>query len=180
MKKINNIVMVLTGSLLAGSMMLSAATKNAPAKSLDEQVRHELVMLPFYNVFDNLTYSVNGDEVTIGGQVTRPTLRSSAENVVKALPGVAKVHNNIEVLPLSPFDNRLRLAVYRSIYTQPGLDRYALGAVPGIHIVVKNGNVTLEGVVNNDMERNMAFLRANGVSGVFHVENNLRVASREK
>ncbi|MDX1982282.1 MAG: BON domain-containing protein [Bryobacteraceae bacterium] len=175
----NRFATVLTGSLLAGATLFGA-TKTPEPRPLEEQVRRELVTLPFYNVFDNLTYSVVGDEVILSGQVTRPTLRSSAENVVKRLAGVAKVSNHIEVLPLSPFDNRLRLALYRSIYSQPGLDRYALGAIPGIHIIVKNGNVTLEGVVNNEMERNLAFLKANGVSGVFQVENNLRVAGAGK
>lgn len=176
MKRINKFAAVLLGTLLAGATM-SAAVKTAEPKPLEERVRRELVMLPFYNVFDNLTFQVNGDVVTLSGHVTRPTLKSSAENVVKQLTGVAKVENRIEVLPLSPFDDRLRLAVFRSIYSQPGLDRYALGAIPGIHIIVKNGNVTLEGVVSREMDRNMAFLRANGVAGVFSVENNLRVAS---
>jgi hyperosmotically inducible protein len=177
--KTNRFATVLMGSLLAGATLFGAVKTPTP-RSLADQVRHELVTLPFYNVFDNLTYSVVGDEVILSGQVTRPTLRSSAENVVKRLTGVGKVVNHIEVLPLSPFDDRLRLAVFRSIYSQPGLDRYALGAIPGIHIIVKNGNVVLEGVVNNEMERNLAFLRANGVSGVFQVENNLRVAMAGK
>lgn len=176
MKKTNKLATLLMGSLLTASIMLGA-TPNADksARTLEDRVRHELVMLPFYNVFDNFTFSVNGDEVTLMGSVTRPTLKSSAENVVKRLEGVAKVNNQIEVLPLSPFDDRLRLALFRSIYSQPGLDRYALGAVPGIHIIVKNGNVTLEGVVMNEMDRNVANIRANQVAGVFSVENKLRV-----
>ena len=171
-------LMVLAGSLLAAAMMLPAATKApAPARPIEEKIRKELVTLPFYNVFDNLAFQVNGNEVTLYGQVTRPTLKSSAENVVKRVEGVAHVHNQIEVLPLSPFDDRLRLALFRAIYSQPGLDRYALGAVPGIHIIVNNGNVRLEGVVAREMDKNIAYLRANGVPGVFSVENNLRVSS---
>ena len=177
MKKTNKLTLLLTGSLLASALLLPAASTSTPSKpkNLEEQVRHELVMLPFYNVFDNFTFEVNGDEVTLHGQVTRPTLRSSAENVVRRLNGVNKVNNQIEVLPLSPFDDRLRLGVFRAIYSQPGLDRYALGAVPGIHIIVRNGNVRLEGVVMNEMDRNIANIRANGVHGVFSVENNLRI-----
>jgi hyperosmotically inducible protein len=180
MKKMNKFALMITGSLLAGAMLMPAASKNSSPKPLGEQVRRELITLPFYNVFDSLSYEVVGNEVTLYGKVTRPTLRSSAENVVKALPGVTRVHNAIEVLPLSPFDDRLRLALYRSIYSQSALSRYALGAIPGIHIIVKNGNVTLEGVVANEMDRNIAFLRANGVSGVFSVENRLRIEGREK
>lgn len=172
--------MILAGSLMAAVMLMPAASTsaNAPAKPLEEKIRKELVTLPFYNVFDNLAFQIHGDEVTLTGQVTRPTLKSSAENVVKMVEGVAKVNNQIEVLPLSPFDDRLRLALFRAIYSQPGLDRYALGAIPGIHIIVNRGNVRLEGVVAREMDKNMATIRANGVAGVFSVENNLRVASK--
>ncbi|MBS1828346.1 MAG: BON domain-containing protein [Acidobacteria bacterium] len=172
--------MILAGTLLAAAMMLPASSSSAaaPAKPMEEKIRKELVTLPFYNVFDNLAFQVNGDEVTLFGQVTRPTLKSSAENVVKRIEGVAHVNNKIEVLPLSPFDDRLRLALFRAIYSYPGLDRYALGAIPGIHIIVNNGNVRLEGVVAREMDKNIANLRANGVAGVFSVENNLRVASK--
>lgn len=179
--KNNKLAMVLLGGLLGSALLMPAATTSLWAiQNLEARVRRELVMLPFYNVFDNLTYQVNGDTVILGGQVTRPILKSDAGNVVKRLEGVAHVENRIEVLPLSPFDDRLRLGLFRAIYSQPGLDRYALGAIPGIHIIVNNGNVKLEGVVMNEMDRNMAFLRANGVAGVFSVENNLRVESREK
>ncbi len=146
-----------------------------PQASLEKAVRHELVMLPYYNIFDNLTFQVNGGQVILSGQVSRPTLRSDAENVVKHLEGVQSVTNNIEVLPLSPMDNRIRIATYRSIYGFPSMQRYAMGAVPSIHIIVKNGNVTLTGVVANEGDRNIANIRANGVSGVFSVTNDLRV-----
>lgn len=144
------------------------------------EIRHELVMLPYYGVFDNLVYKVDGYNVTLMGQVTRPTLKSSAENVVKDIEGVQKVTNNIEVLPVSPNDDRLRLALYRTIYGHSALNRYALNAVPPIHIIVKNGNVTLEGVVANEMDKNIANVQANSVSGVFGVTNNLRVEGREE
>lgn len=181
MKRTNKLTLLLTGALLTASTLLPAAstsTTKVQSRPLQETIRRELVTLPFYNVFDNLTFELRGDEVILGGQVTRPTLKSSAENVLKNVEGISKITNNIEVLPLSPFDDRLRLALYRAIYSQPGLDRYALGAIPGIHIIVKNGNVTLEGIVAREMDRNIAGIRANGVSGVFSVTNNLRVDAR--
>ena len=137
-----------------------------------------LVMLPYYSLFDNLSYRVDGSTVTLFGQVTRPTLKSDAENVVKRLEGVTRVNNEIEVLPLSPMDDRIRLATYRAIYGYGPLQRYALGTLPAIHIIVKNGNVKLEGVVANEGDRNMANIRANGVPGVFSVQNDLRVESK--
>jgi hyperosmotically inducible periplasmic protein len=143
---------------------------------LVREVRHELVMLPYYNVFDNLSYRIEGGTVTLLGQVTNPVLKSSAENVVKHLEGVQQVVNKIEVLPLSPNDDRIRRAVYQKIYNYPTLStRYGFQALPSIHIVVKNGNVTLEGVVDNAADKNIAGIQANGVPGVFSVTNNLRV-----
>jgi len=142
------------------------------------EVRHELVMLPYYGVFDNLAFTVNGGTVTLLGQVTRPTLKSDGENVVKRIEGVDRVINNIKVLPLSPNDDRIRLAVYRAVYGTPGLDRYGLQAVPPVHIIVENGNVTLEGVVATQADKDLAGIKANGVPGVFSVKNNLRVEGR--
>lgn len=168
----------LAGLLAVAPLALTAATTMKPEKPLAEQVRHELVMLPYYNVFDNLAFQVNGGEVTLLGQVNRPILKSDAENVVKRLPGVTAVRNQIEVLPLSPFDDRIRLAVFRAVYSRSPLSRYAMGAVPGIHIIVKNGNVTLTGVVNNEGDRTIANIAANGVPGVFSVTNDLRVDKR--
>jgi hyperosmotically inducible periplasmic protein len=132
---------MLMGTLVLGAMTLSAASTSSKVEpDVANKIRKELVTLPFYNVFDNLAYQISDSgEVTLSGQVTRPTLRSSAENVVKRVSGVTSVVNNIEVLPLSPFDDRLRIGLYRAIYSQAGLDRYALGAIPGIHIIVKNG-----------------------------------------
>ena len=176
-----NKIKALAISILAGATMLTASTSSPrplTGNELTEKVRHELVMLPYYNVFDNLAYRVDGDTVTLYGQVTRPILKSDAENVVKRIPGVTHLNNQIEVLPLSPFDNQVRRSVFRAIYSQSSLSRYALGVVPGIHIIVRNGNVTLEGVVANEMDRNIAGIRANGVFGVFSVTNNLQVASK--
>jgi len=147
---------------------------------LTTEVRHQLVMLPWYSVFDNLAFRVDGDNVTLLGEVTRPTLKSDAEAAVKSIEGVASVKNNIEVLPLSPMDDQLRRAVFRAVYGETGLDRYAIQAIPAIHIIVKNGNVTLEGVVDNEMDKNLANLRASQVPNAFSVKNNLVVARAAK
>jgi hyperosmotically inducible protein len=173
---------ILAISLIAATASLALAD-HKDAKGYERfvrEIRHELVMLPYYGVFDNLAYKVDGYNVTLMGQVTRPTLKSAAENVVKNIEGVQNLVNNIEVLPLSPNDDRLRLALYRSIYSHNTLNRYALNAVPPIHIIVKNGQVTLEGVVANEMDKNVANLQANQVSGVFSVTNNLRVEGRQE
>jgi hyperosmotically inducible protein len=143
---------------------------------IEKEVRHRILMLPFYDVFDNITYQVEGYNVTLMGQVTRPTLKSAAENVVKQIEGVQKVVNQIEVLPLSPADRDLRLSLFRAIYGFPSLERYALPVVKPIRIIVKNGHVTLEGVVDSEADKNLVNMRANSVSGVFSVTNNLRVA----
>ncbi len=151
---------------------------NAGQSRIAREVRHELVMLPYYGVFDNLAFRVDGNTVTLLGQVTQPVLKSDAEGVVKRIEGVEKVNNQIQVLPLSPVDDRIRLAEYRAIYGQVGLDRYALQAVPPIHIIVDNGKVTLVGVVASQSDTDMAGVRANGVPGVFSVTNNLQVENR--
>jgi hyperosmotically inducible periplasmic protein len=144
---------------------------------LIREVRHELVTLPYYGVFDWLQFQAQADgTVTLMGQVTRPTLKSSAESVVKDVEGVTKVNNQIEVLPLSPNDDRVRRAVYFALFNfDSPIYRYGMGAVPSIHIIVKNGNVTLKGIVDSDSDRNLANVRANGVSGVFSVKNELTV-----
>jgi hyperosmotically inducible protein len=183
-RQMRNLTMALAGMILATPILVQASLNdkvsvnekiNVPQTSVEKAVRHELVMLPYYNIFDDLSFQVNDGNVTLMGEVTRPTLRSDAENVVKRLEGVRSVTNNIEVLPLSPMDNQIRLATYRSIYGFGPLQRYAMGAVPSIHIIVKNGNVTLTGVVANEGDKNIANIRANGVSGVFSVKNELKV-----
>ena len=156
-----------------------SADRGAGAATSDrvvKEVRHELVMLPYYGVFDNLSYRVDGGTVTLFGQVTRPTLKSDAANVVKRIEGVDRVINNIEVLPTSPDDDRIRRAVYRAVYGFPSLNRYALAAVPSIHIVVKSGRVTLVGVVDNEGDKNAAGIQANSVPGVFAVTNDLQIS----
>jgi len=154
------------------------ANREAGARGQDRitrEVRHELVMLPYYGVFDNLAYRVDGSNVTLMGQVTRPTLKSDAEKVVKDVEGVTRVDNQIQVLPLSPMDDRIRIEEYRAIFGKPGLDRYSMQAVPPIHIIVDNGKVTLEGAVGSEADKNQAGIYAKSVSGVFAVTNNLRV-----
>jgi len=140
-----------------------------------KEVRHELLMLPYFGVFDYIAYKVDGYNVTLLGQVVRPVLKSDAENAVKHIEGVEKVDNQIEVLPPSPMDDRIRRRLFRAIYGYPALERYALGVQKPIRIIVKNGHVTLEGVVDNDGDKNLAGIRANGVSGTFSVTNNLQV-----
>ena len=169
--------------LLAAAQSRDQASRSVQPGShgqdrITREVRHELVMLPYYGVFDNLAYRVDGNTVTLLGQVTRPTLKSDAGNVVKNIEGVEKVNNEIQVLPLSPMDDRIRIAEYRAIFGTQGLDRYAMQAVPPIHIIVDNGKVTLEGVVANEADKNLAGVKANGVQGVFSVQNNLRVEGR--
>jgi len=187
---------VLALSLIFSTTIFSMAALASPAiqdnqptgalsqKSIDriiKEVHHELVMLPFYGVFDNLAYKVDPDgTVTLLGQVARPNLKSDAEKSVKGIEGVEKVVNNIEVLPTSINDDRIRRAAYRAIYGNSVLSQYQIRAVPPIHIIVKNGNITLEGVVARQMEKQIAGMQANGVQGAFSVTNNLVVEEQEK
>lgn len=143
---------------------------------ITREVHHELVMLPYYSVFDNLAYQVQPDRtVVLLGQVVRPTLKKDSEARIRDIEGVERIENKIEVLPTSINDDRLRRSLYRAIYGHTSLNKYAMGAVPPIHIIVKNGQVTLEGVVLNEMDKNIANIQANSVPGVFKVTNNLKV-----
>jgi hyperosmotically inducible periplasmic protein len=142
---------------------------------LIKEVRHKLVMLPYYSVFDNLTYRIDGRTVTLEGQVVNPVVKPDAENAVKRIEGVDKVINNIEVLPPSPMDDRIRRQVYHAIYSYGPLFKYGHMAVPPIHIIVKNARITLDGVVDNETDKNLAGMRASQVPGTFQVTNNLRV-----
>jgi osmotically-inducible protein OsmY len=162
---------VLTATLTVGAGGTSAAGTLDP---LSEKVRHELVMLPYFNVFDDLSFRVDQGAVTLFGSVTDPVVKRDAESAVKHLEGVMRVENQIEVLPLSTFDNRVRLQTYFAIYGYGPLQRYSLGTQPPIRILVKNGHVTLAGIVASEADKNLAFLRANGVPGVFSVTNDLR------
>jgi hyperosmotically inducible protein len=142
---------------------------------LTREVGHELIQVPWLSVFDNLQYSVKGSEVTLSGQVWQPVTKDDAQTAVKGIEGVTKVNNNIEVLPLSPMDDQTRRAEYRAIYGDPALQRYAMGVLPSIHIIVKNGHVTLVGTVDNEMDKNVAEIRAKSVPNVFSVDDNLQV-----
>jgi len=171
-------------SRLLGAVLVMAASLFAQdqreitpkaQERIQKEVRHELLMLPRLNVFDNLAYKVDGYNVTLFGQVTQPIDKSDAENAVKRIEGVEKVDNQIEVLPPSPTDDRLRRRLYIAIYGYPSLQKYALPVVKPIRIIVKGGHVTLEGVVDNQGDKNTAGIRASGVSGSFSITNNLVV-----
>ncbi len=168
---------MLLASLLALTT-LGVAQDQPSAKAQErvvKEVRHELLMLPYFGVFDYIAFKVDGANVTLVGQVVRPTLKSDAENSIKHIEGVEKVDNQIEVLPPSPMDDGIRRRLFRAIYGYPALERYALGVQKPIRIIVKGGHVSLEGVVDTDADKNLAGIRANGVSGVFSVANNLQV-----
>ncbi|HEY3927953.1 MAG TPA: BON domain-containing protein [Candidatus Koribacter sp.] len=156
----------------------SEVSPNAEARIVRE-VRHELLMLPYYGVFDIITYQVNGSTVTLNGAVVRPVLKSDAENAVKHIEGVTAVNNQIETLPPSPMDDRIRIAEFRAIYGFPALQKYDLGVIKPIRIIVKNGHVSLEGVVDSQADKDMAGIRANGVPGIFEVKNNLQVVPND-
>ena len=147
------------------------------AADLPKEVRHELVMLPYYGVFDNLAYRVDGSKVTLFGQVREPKLKDDAGKAVKSIEGVSAVDNQIEVMPLSPNDDQIRIAAYRAIYSKPNLQRYQMGAVPPIHIIVKNGDVTLEGFVANQMDKEVAGIAAKTVGTAHQITNNLKTDS---
>lgn len=166
--------------LLFSAVMLQAQQSTSEVSPQQEErivreVRHELLMLPYYGVFDIIGFKVNGNNVVLTGAVTRPVLKSDAENVVKRIEGVGSVDNQIEVLPPSPMDDRLRLRLFRAIYGYPPLQKYDLGTIKPIRIIVKNGHVRLEGVVDNEGDKNLAGIRANSVPGIFEVQNNLQV-----
>lgn len=148
-------------------------------RRLAKEIRHELIMLPYYSVFDNLAFKIEGvDDVILMGQVVKPTLKQDAENAVRSIEAAGKIVNKIEVLPLSPNDDMLRRAAFRAIYSQDGLDRYTMSAVPSIHIIVKNGHITLEGMAASQMDKDLAGIAARQVSGAFSVTNNLRIESQ--
>ena len=170
-----------TGILLSGVLLTSMGfaaehRKSNPATSrVEREVRRELVMLPYYTLFDHLAFQVDGESVTLLGKVSRPILKSDAGNVVRGIKGVEKVTNRIVVLPVSGNDARLRLALYSAIYGHSALQTLAVRANPPIHIIVENGNVTLEGMAGNDMQKQIARMQAGTVPGVFSVTDNLRV-----
>src|SRR5579864_8004693 len=173
---------VLVLSLLTLATLGIAQGQNEPSAKAQEritrEVRHELLMLPYFGVFDNIAYKVDGYNVTLLGQVVRPSLKSDAENAVKHIEGVEKVDNQIEVLPPSSMDDHLRIELFRAIYGYPGLQKYELGVQKPIRIIVKSGHVTLEGVVDSQADKDLVNIRAKGVPGTFSVTNNLQVAEQ--
>ena len=176
----NKLLVLVSLFTLAGLGFAQEQRDQPSARSqerITREVRHELLMLPWFGVFDNIAYKVDGYNVTLLGQVTRPTLKSDAENVVKRIEGVEKVDTQIEVLPPSPMDDRLRQRLFRAIYQYAPLQKYELGVQKPIRIIVKSGRVNLEGVVDSEADKNLAGIRANSVSGIFSVTNNLQVVS---
>ncbi len=157
----------------------SSAADQRMQDRVNREVYHELVMLPQLSIFDNLSYQVNGGTVTLMGQVRNAVLKSEAEDAVKKIEGVQSVNNQIEVLPPSPNDDRIRRQVARALFNDDRLFPYSMGALPSIHIIVKNGHVALDGSVNSQGDKNEAGIRANSVPGVFSVQNNLRVESNK-
>jgi hyperosmotically inducible protein len=169
----NRALMALATLLLCLGTLFAGQAKTT--EQLAKEVRHEIVMLPWYGVFDYLKFSMVGNDVTLEGEVTNPALKSQAGNVVRHIKGIGIVSNKIEVLPPSPMDFRLRMQLYKAIYRFPPLGRYAMPPVKPIRIIVKNGNATLEGVVDNEGDKELVFIRANGVPGLFSVTNDLVV-----
>jgi len=165
---------ILAGLILTAGLATVWAAPVRPAPTLEENVRKALVTIPFLSVFDDLSYQVENGAVTLSGAVTRPFVKDYAEKAVRQLTGVTAVNDQIEVLPLSAFDDDIRLRTLRSLSRTSSLYRYFMGTNPSIRIVVKNGRVTLDGVVQNSMDRQLAFMAANQVHGVFAVINDLR------
>lgn len=169
--------MVATVLLALAVTAAAQSTAERSEQRISEQVRHELMMLPQYSTYDILGYRIDGDTVVLTGEVRNAVLQPEAEDAVKKIEGVSKVVNQIKVLPPSSFDDAIRLRVARAVFSAPGLTPYAMGVVTPIHIIVENGHVSLEGVVNSEADKTQAGMRANLVPGVFQVNNNLRVQS---
>jgi len=173
MRTAKRIVTTITVGVGLMGLTLLAATNPTP-RTLEDQVRHEILMVPYIGVFDNLNYQVDNGVVTLSGEVVDPVRKTDVENVVKSIPGVTAVNDQIEVLPLSPMDNQIRFRTLHTLLRSAPLDKYFQGVQPSIRIIVKNGDVTLDGVVLNNGDHQLAYMAANGVPGVFSVTNNLR------
>lgn len=179
MSLIKGKLMALVTALVIAAVTIVAVPVEAGQRSYDvataDKIRKKLVTLPFYGIFDNLAYEIEGSTVTLYGQVVRASTRKDAERRIAKIEGVEQVINRIQVLPVSGFDDSIRVRTFRAIFRTAGLFRYAQGANPAIHIIVNRGHVTLEGVVANRMDSQLANMAANQVSGVFSVTNNLRI-----
>jgi hyperosmotically inducible protein len=170
----------LDGQQAAGKKQIKApSASKAEENTLQHQVRHQIQVLPYYSVFDYITFTIDEGKVTLTGHVLRPTLRNNAEAGVKTIEGVTSVTNLIAVLPKSPSDDDARRAVYRAIFEDSTLQRYAVSDVPQIHIVLENGGVYLEGVVASESDKNLAGARASSVTGITGVKNNLAVRTKD-
>ncbi len=178
MKRRCTCLLVVAFALAIPCMAQQQQAMNPADARVIKEVRHELLMLPYFGVFDYIAFKVEGGTVTLMGSVVRPTLKSDAENSIKHIEGVSKVVNQIEVLPPSPMDDRIRMELFRTIYGFPALEKYALGVQKPIRIIVRNGHVELDGVVDSQADKDMVGLRANSVPGIFAVVNNLQVASQ--
>jgi len=176
------IISVLLAGIFSFSLQIQAQSGSTQRNQerVNKEVFHELVMLPQLTIFDNLAYKVDGGKVTLMGQVRNAVLKDEAQSAVKKIEGVDSVDNQIQILPPSPNDDRIRRQVARAIFNDDGLFPYSMGSVPPIHIIVNGGHVSLEGVVNSQGDKDRAGLRANGVPGVFSVQNNLKVEEAGK
>lgn len=173
MKRWTRTIAIGAAMLLASSATMWATPEGSNAK-VAEHVRKQIVTLPYYSIFDSVEFQLNDGVLELSGEVYRPVMKKMIEKVAQRVEGVTSVTNNIEILPVSSFDDQIRVALARQLYGSPVFTRHSIQAVPPVHIVVKNGNVTLEGVVNSELEKNVAFHLANGIHGVFSVTNNLR------
>ena len=164
---------------LSFALATGASAADAPrytgAQGLNRSIYHELIMLPQLTIFDDLSFQAEDGTVTLTGQVRNAVLKDEAASVVKRLAGVDHINNEIEILPASFNDDRIRRETARALFRDSQLFRYSIGALPSIHIIVKNGHVSLRGIVDTQSDKNIAGIRANGVPGVFSVENNLQV-----
>ena len=176
--KIGRTISTLVAAVALVAVPGFSASQGTPSAdpNLEKEVRHAINSLPYYGVFDELKFTIDdAGAVTLSGQVMQYYVRNSAIGAVKDIPGVTRVNDQIEVLPLSPFDNNIRIRAYNAIFGYPALSRYAINSRPPIRILVKNGNVTLAGVVNNEMDRTLAYNRIQALAGVFSVTNDLRL-----
>jgi hyperosmotically inducible periplasmic protein len=190
-RRLHSIGAIIVVSLcIAASPLLSAQqttppSQRAPAEAkptetaLSHEVRHQLLALPYYSVFDHITFALEGNKVTLTGQVLRPTLKHHAEGAVKSIEGIGSVVNQIEVLPESPADDELRRAIYRAIFEDAVLQKYAVQPLPSIHIIVKDGNAALEGAVDSQADKTLAGSKAKGVANVRDMKDNLVVRPKE-
>lgn len=169
------VVVPLAAAEAATNARLSASQDKAV---LSREIHHQLQVLPFYSVFDYISFSLKGNIVVLTGSVLRASLKTDAEQAVKSLEGVAAVQNQIQILPTSPADDELRRNIYRAIYEHPSLEHYAIQTLPPIRIIVNNGNVTLEGAVDSQGDKNTAGAKAGNVAGLRGVSNNLVVQER--